>query len=480
MNRLIHRQISRPAPRMVTFRTIQLLGLVGWLWLVGNWAAAEDRQPNIVILYADDWRHDTLGAAGNTIVQTPRLDEFASQGIRFTHHYVTTSICGVSRASLLTGQWMSRHGNRGFAAFQTPWSQTYPGIFREQGYHTGYIGKWHCGPFPQEQFDLGISYSGQHWYQDADGQRIHVTQRNERDAIDFLRKRPTDRPFCLTVAFFAAHAEDGNPQQYLPQTESMELYKDVEIPVPTSARDEYLQRLPAFLAAPQNEGRVRWHWRFDTAEKYQSSMKNYYRLVSEVDATCGRIIDELKRQALWENTIVIFTTDNGYFHGEHGLADKWYPYQESIRVPLIVYDPRMNQAHRGKQCEELTLNVDIAPTLLTSARLPLPPNVQGQDFSWMYLSTPEAIGENPAPRPPWRSDFFYEHPTITNRARIPSSQALVSKTMKYIEWVEYDQVQLFDLAQDPLEIEDQSANPAYGEKLKWQRNRLQELRALAK
>ncbi len=449
------------------------LFLINGLW-------ADNRQPNIVILYADDWRHDTLGIAGNPVVQTPRLDELAQNGVRFTHHYVTTSICGVSRASLLTGQWMSRHGNRGFAAFQTPWSQTYPGIFREHGYHTGYIGKWHCGPFPQEQFDVGISYGGQHWYQDSDGQRVHVTQRNERDALTFLRNRPADKPFCLTVAFFAAHAEDGNPQQYLPQADSAELYKDIDIPIPLTADDRYLQRLPAFLSAPQNEGRIRWHWRFDTAEKYQTSMKNYFRLVTEVDATCGRIVDELHSQNLWENTIVIFTTDNGYFHGEHGLADKWYPYQESIRVPLIVHDPRIVQVHRGKLCDALTLNVDIAPTLLSSAGLPIPESIQGQDFSWMYLNGQSSLQETEAKQLKWRTEFFYEHPTITNRERIPSSLAVVSKSNKFIHWPEFDTEQLFDLANDPQETEDRVTNPAYAEMLQSMRERLNVLQRLAK
>ena len=189
-------------------------------------AAAEVKPRNIVILYADDWRHDTLGCAGNRIVRTPHLDQLARQGIRFTHNCVTTSICGVSRASLLTGQWMSRHGNRAFGAFSTPWAETYPGLLRANGYFVGHVGKWHNGRFPAEHFDYSREYSGAYWMQQADGTRIHVTEKNQRDAIDFLRTRPVGKPFCLTLAFFATHAEDGNPQQYLPQPESMSLYRD--------------------------------------------------------------------------------------------------------------------------------------------------------------------------------------------------------------------------------------------------------------
>jgi arylsulfatase len=310
----------------------------GWIATAAD-VHAETKKPNIVILYADDWRHDTLGCAGNPIVQTPNLDALARQGVRFTHNGVTTSICGVSRATLLTGQWMSRHGCKAFTKFETPFAETYPGLLRANGYHVGHVGKWHNGPFPAKEYDFGRSYMGKHWYQ-VNGREVHVTQRNEEDALEFLKAKPADKPFCLTVAFFATHAEDGHADQYLPQPGSMKLYQDAKIPVPTNATEESWKRLPPFFDKT-NEGRRRWGWRFDTPEKYQTYMKNYYRLATEVDATCGKILAELKKQQLDENTLVIFTTDNGYFHGEHGLADKWYPHQESIRVPLIIRDPRM-------------------------------------------------------------------------------------------------------------------------------------------
>ena len=154
--------------------------------------------------------------------------------MRFTRSYVTTSVCGVSRATLLTRQWMSPHRNKAFQMFETPWAETYPGLLRAKGYFTGHVGKWHNGKFPAANYDFGRSYSGMHWMKQADGTPIHVTQRNENDALEFLRTRPANKPFCLTVAFFATHAEDGNKDQFLPQPESMELYKDVVIPVPSN------------------------------------------------------------------------------------------------------------------------------------------------------------------------------------------------------------------------------------------------------
>ena len=348
-------------------------------------SAIADPPLNILVLYADDWRHDTLGVAGNPVVKTPNLDRLAGEGVRFTYNCVSTSICGVSRASLFTGQYMSRHGNRGFAAFDTPWEETYPGLLRAHGYFVGHVGKWHNGPFPADRFDFGRAYHGTHWIKPEKGRLIHVTQKNENDALEFLRTRPKDQPFCLTVAFFATHAEDNHPLQFLPQPESLALYEDVEIPVPPNASEASWKRLPSFFSE-KNEGRNRWHWRFDTPQKFQSMMKNYYRLATEVDSTCGRVVAELEAQGVLDNTLVIFTTDNGYYHAEHGLADKWYPHQESIRVPLIVSDPRMPKDRRGSTRDDFTLNVDLAPTMLAAAGIAPPPTMQGRDIAPLYLA----------------------------------------------------------------------------------------------
>jgi len=434
-------------------------------------AATPSKPLNIVVLYADDWRHDTLGAAGHPVVKTPHLDRLAKEGMRFTHNCVTTAICGVSRATLLTGQWMSRHGNPAFAMFTTPWAETYPGLLRRNGYHVGHIGKWHNGTFPQDKFDFGRAYSGTHWIREADGTKIHVTQKNENDALEFLRTRPTDKPFVLTLAFFATHAEDQNPLQFLPQPASMELYKDTVIPVPKTSSDEDFKRLPPFIANEQNEGRVRYHWRFDTPEKYQTMMKNYYRLATEVDATCGRVLAALRQQGLLENTLVIFTADNGYFHAEHGLADKWYPYEESIRTPLIVRDPRMPAAQRGQTNDDLTLNVDLAPTFLAAAGIAAPARMQGRDLSSLYLASNA---------PAWRTEFFYEHATIKNIHFIPSSEALVRKDVKYLYWPDFQHEELFDLTADRAETHNLAAAPNQAKTLTGLRSRFAELKAAAK
>lgn len=424
---------------------------------------------NILLLYADDWRHDTLGVAGNPVVKTPVLDELAGKGMRFTENCVTTAICGVSRANLLTGQWMSRHGCRDFKMFKTPMSETYPALLRKNGYFVGHVGKWHNGKFPSKEFDFSNSYYGKHWYE-VNGKRVHVTQRNENDSIKFLNDRPKDQPFCLTVNFFATHAEDSHKDQFLPQPQSMELYKDVKIPVPENATEASWKRLPKFFDE-KNEGRNRWHWRFDTPEKYQRMMKNYYRLATEVDASCGRILAKLKKQGVLENTLVIFTTDNGYYHAEHGLADKWYPHQESIRVPLIIHDPRMAEEKAGSLNGDFTLSVDLAPTILAAAGVEAPERMQGVDMAPLYLADE---------KPEWRDEFFYEHPTLRNADFIPASEALVRRDWKYFYWPEQKIEQLFDIKNDPHEENDLVNDSAYKERLAEMRNRFNELKKAAR
>ena len=368
--------------------------------------------------------------------------------------------------------------------FKTPWAETYPGLLRTNGYWVGHVGKWHNGAFPKERFDFGRSYFGTHWIKrpKTDGNAkgssdntdlVHVTQQNESDALEFLRTRPKDKPFCLTLAFFAAHAEDDNPKQYLPQPGSAALYANDTVPVPETATEDALKRLPPFLQRPANEGRKRWAWRFDTPEKYQTMMKNYYRLCTEVDATCGAVIAELKRQGALDNTLVIFTGDNGYFHGERGLADKWYPYEESIRVPLIVHDPRMPAIARGKTNGDFVLNVDIAPTILSAARVEAPKAMQGRNFAPLYC-------EANRPDPAWREEFFYEHAIISNKDRIPASQALVRHDAKYIYWPDFQYEELFDLKADPQEQKNLIGDPAHAKQLAEMKQRFEKLKAQAK
>eukprot|EP00984_Skeletonema_dohrnii_P018598 scaffold8718_cov110-Skeletonema_dohrnii-CCMP3373.AAC.2 len=445
---------------------------------------------NILLLYADDWTHHTLSSYHqtkplNTILKTPILDALAADGIRFTHNCVTTSVCWISRATLYTGQYMSRHKTTKPCCWSglpktkgqldyvpDNWSElSFYGKLKENGYHVGHAGKWgiHLPFF--KNIDFNVEDDG--WHYRKIGKKLwHITEKNEADALRFLATRPKDKPFFLNVAFFATHAKDSDIRQYMPQESSMEWYKDDTIPIPPTATQEAWEKMPYFFTN-ENEGRTRWGVRYSNYTLHQTMMKNYYRMATEVDAACGAILEELRRQDALNNTVIIFTTDNGNFHSEHGLADKWYPHQESIRVPLIIHDPRMADSVKGTTNDEFTLNIDLAPTILRAAGIPVPDKMHGRDMSELYLS-PD--------RTDWRKEFFYEHPVINTKRYVPASEALVRKDYKYMYWPDYKYEQLFDLKVDPGEIDDlfHSTNPEHKQQLDYMRERFNELKHLVK
>jgi arylsulfatase A-like enzyme len=246
----------------------------------------------------------------NPLIHSPVIDqEIAGKGIRFTHNCVTTSICGVSRATFVSGQWMSQHGTKRTVDLIRPWEELFPSFLKKAGYHIGYCGKDGVYPFHGEKYDFARFYSGYHIRESEDGGR-HITQRAQADALEFLQKRPRDKPFYLTMGFFATHAVDGDPRQYIPMNESMALYQDTVVPIPITGTEESWKKMPPFFNE-RNEGRKRWHWRFDEAQKHQSMMKNLYRLITEVDTTIGHVVKELEEQGAMNDTLIIFTTDNG-------------------------------------------------------------------------------------------------------------------------------------------------------------------------
>ncbi|KAL3798289.1 hypothetical protein HJC23_000203 [Cyclotella cryptica] len=317
-------------------------------------------------------------------------------------------------------------------------------LLSRNGYHVGHAGKWGVYlPWPKN-VHFNVEDDGWHYRQIGD-KLWHITEKNEADALRFLVTRPRDKPFFLNVAFFATHAKDSDARQYMPQNASMSLYENDTIPIPPTGTAEAWSKMPPFFTE-SNEGRTRWRARFKNFTLHQSMMKNYYRMATEVDSACGAILEELRRQDALNNTVIIFTTDNGNFHSEHGLADKWYPHQESIRVPLIVRDPRMKEEMRGTTNDAFTLNIDLAPTILGAAGIPPPEEYMGRDMAQLYL--------DPMAKEGWRTEFFYEHPVISKASYIPSSEALVRKDYKYMYWPDFDYEQLFDLVKDPGELED--------------------------
>lgn len=433
-------------------------------------------RPNVIFILADDLRWDTLRHAGNPIVETPNIDALAKQGVRFTNSFVTTSICCVSRATLLCGQYERRHGIGDFEKAFTPeqWEQTYPALLRAAGYHTGFIGKFGVGNAKAiaamaAEFDYWRGLPGQAgpFIDPKDPSRTHATARFGEQALEFIRNAPADKPMCLSLSFSAPHARDGKPREFEPDSRDEARYADSEVTVPLKASERFFEQLPP--VAKNSEGRVRWTRRFDTPERFKQTVRDYLRLMAGIDREVGRIRQLLEERGLAKNTVIIFTSDNGFFFGERGLADKWLMYEESIRVPLIVYDPRLPSARRGTMVDQLALNIDIAPTLLEVAEVKAPTAMQGK--SLMPLLSAQVVSD-------WRTDFFYEHHFGERRPQpIPATEGVRGTRWKYTRWTSAEPVfeELFDLDADPGEIRNLAGEDKYQMQLERLRARWREL-----
>jgi arylsulfatase A-like enzyme len=431
------------------------------------------KRPNIIFLLTDDQRWDALGVNGNTLIQTPHLDRLADHGLNFTNAYVTTSICMVSRASILTGQYMSRHGINDFhqSISAEALQKTYPFMLKKEGYRIGFVGKYGVGnpkDQPKELFDF---WAGTPMHQpnyetiDADGDSIHYTDLLSNGISDFIKMSTSAKPFCLLVSFKSPHSQDGDARQFIPKKKYEDLYNDIEIPEPYTAKPQYWDSLPDFFHTEENIARNRWKLRFDTPEKYQKSVKNYYRLITGVDDAVGKMIAQLKKQGLEKNTIIIFMGDNGFYLGEHGLAGKWFGHEESIRVPLFIYDPR-NSAESGN-IEKIALNIDIAPTILGYAGIKPPFEMQGVDLVKLVKGQ---IAD--------RKQFFYEH-TFQGSPQLPKVEGVVSPILKYMYYPEHDYEELFDLKKDPYEINNLVNDSGYSKILQEQRGLYRKLKKKA-
>lgn len=447
-------------------------------WMAVNvWAQAETlsaSRPNIIFLLADDFRWDALGHRGNPIVQTPHLDELARNGVVFENAFTTTSICAVSRATFLTGQWMRRHNIKDFAKGLTPeqWRQTYPALLRQAGYYVGFVGKIGVGDgstlaLAEQQFDDWRGHAGQgplDFIDPNDPTRTHETAKLGTHAVEFVQQAPKDRPFCLSVSFSAVHARDRRPREFQPDERDEALYADTVIPLPPTATEEAFRKLPDFVQ--KSEGRTRWHWRFGEPEKAQRILRDYYRLITGLDREVGRLREAVAARGDAANTIFIFCGDNGFALGDRGLADKWFMYEESLRIPALIYDPRAPQSARGRRVTALVVNADFSPTLAELGGVTPPAIMQGRSLvPWLH-------GETPAD---WRTDFFYEHHTFPQI--IPPSEGVRSESWKYIRWIGREPVveELFHLSKDPLEQKNLAADPAYQSELERWRSRWQEL-----
>ena len=471
--------------------------------------AADDpaQKPNIVFILADDMRWDAMSCAGNPVLKTPALDRLAAGGTRFANMFVTTSICAVSRSSILTGQYARRHGVNDFATPIGNLDATYPMLLRGGGYYVGFIGKWGIAAASREYFqkcaatfDFWAGDMGQssYWHERtcnyvtnngttartnffcscppaarrADGcgpngphpalkDPVHAeTEFMPAKIRSFLDQRDPAKPFCLSVSLKAPH---GPWRGYAPQFAKD--FTGVDIPGRGNVSLAEALRQPTFLRqsleAPRGLQLVK------NPEQRNELLHQYYRLIEGLDSCVSGILQELQQRGLADNTVIVFTSDNGHFAAEHGFFGKWFMHEESLRVPLLICDPRVPAAHRGQTATGLALNIDIAPTLLSLAGLPTPAVMQGQSLL-PVLRAPEAS---------IHSEFFYEHlyhhaPKPPNH--IEPSEGIRTLDWKYISWLDQtgpDREELYNLHDDPLEMKNLVTDPSHQQQLDQLRKR---------
>lgn len=427
-------------------------------------------QPNIVFFFADDQTTSTLGCYGNDVVQTPNIDALAERGTRFNNAFVSHSICWVSRTTILTGLTGRSYGMPGNRDQAKPdaVATLYSDILREHGYRTGYFGKWHAkmpkGYRQTDHFDEFEAIGRNPFYKkQPDGSLRHETEVIVDRGIEFVKSQPKDKPFALNMWFNACHAEDGDRRPgigHFAWPRAVDgMYDDIQIAAPRLNAPEIFNALPDFLKTTIN--RERFFWRWNTDKKYQTNIRAYYRMVSGIDGAIGRFVAALEEAGVAENTIIVYSADNGYYMGNRGLAGKWSHFEESLRVPLIVADPRVSKDEKGKATDAIALNLDLPATFLDWAGVEVPARYQGHSLK------PIVSEEKPDD---WRTESFHEHFAVRNR--IPAFEGLRNERFKYVRYVDHDQTEfLHDLKNDPDELVNLAGDAAHADTLKAMRDR---------
>jgi arylsulfatase A-like enzyme len=423
--------------------------------------AAEPRRPNILFIFTDDHAAHAISAYGSKVNTTPHLDRLAAGGARFTNSFVTNSICTPSRATLLTGQYSHVNGVPVFNRFDGSRDHVAKRL-QAAGYHTGVIGKWHLGSEPTG-FDRWIILPGQGAYiaptflVPAGKLTVagHTTDIIGDMGVEFLRTRPKDKPFFLMLHHKAPH------RNWQPDERNREKFKDATFPEPPTLFDDYATR-PAAL--PENkqtiardltpksdlkrdppaglEGKdlIRW--------KYNRYMQDYLACVQGVDDNVGKLLDALDREGISDETVVIYTTDNGWYLGDLGLYDKRFMYEPGLRTPLIARGPGIRQ---GITPPQFVANIDLAPTFLDLAGLPVPESMQGRSLG------PLLRGEPPAD---WRTSVYYRYYHSPGHHNTQAHYGVRTATHKLIYYWNKDAYELFDLVSDPHEQRNLLFDPA--------------------
>ena len=413
---------------------------------------------NVVYILSDDHRYDVMSFLGHPWVETPAMDAMAREGVYFENAMVTTALCSPSRASVLTGQYMHKHGVVHNNVLPNAGSIFFPQYLQASGYTTGFFGKWHMGGHsdnPQPGFDRWVSFRGQghyyppeklpNWSLNVDGmtvpQKGYITDELTDYAIEWLNSsvKQKDKPFFMYLSHKGVHG------MFHPAERHAGRYKDKPLPVPSTMADteENYAGKPLWLKNQRNS----WHG-VEFAYHEDTNIAEHYRLYCEallsVDESIARVRQWLSDNGLSENTLVMYMGDNGFQWGEHGLIDKRTAYEASIRVPLLGVCPKLWKP--GTVVTDVVANIDIGPTVLAAAGLQTPQHMDGQSFLKL------AAGKQPSSA--WRKNMLYEYYWEYNFPHTPTTFALRTDRYKFIQYHGiWDLDELYDLKNDPNETQ---------------------------
>lgn len=482
---------------------LQLLSLGGIGTMLPNCSRRSSKRPNILFVMTDDHTHTQMGNAGDPILKTPALDRLANEGVRFKNFFCTNSLCAPSRATILSGCFSNVHGimgnseAAGVAEVMNPSLPTFPQLLQSNGYQTGLVGKWHLPHLPRG-FDHYAALPHQGVYFDPDfienGERKqrkgYVTDVITDLAVDFLDNINSNDPFCLV------YQQKGPHRPFTPAPRHKDLFNDFDFPYPATFDDDYSTRIIAEKAKDMRL-EISLADDYDDLPKdlspeqkkqwiYQRFVKDHYRAMISIDEGLERILDILDQRDIADQTLVIYTSDNGFYLGEHGWYDKRFMYEPSIRVPLLIRYP---EGFEPKKVDDhMIMNVDIAPTILDFAGVSIPKNMQGKSLK--PLLTLEDTN--------WRESIYYSYyentwATLRDFERedlsdpsfehftahlIGPHRGIRTDRYKLIEYYsESDYWEFFDLQEDPYELNNLYSNEIYLEKineLKLQLRRSQE------
>ena len=464
-------------------------------WLISFCATAQKR-PNIIIILSDDHAYQAISAYGNQLVNTPGIDRIANEGALFQKAYVTNSICGPSRAVIITGKYSNKNGFKDNEHSRFDGSQnTFIKELTKSGYQTAWIGKWHLETMPQgfTHWQIlpgqGSYYNPDFLKMDSSKVRIegYVANVIEDLAEDWMDHRDTSQPFCLVIGHKNTH------RTWIPDTMDMGRYDHITFPLPATFYDDYEGRKAAAVQDmtiahtmimgydlkmfPTNEdagkdGNIArmnpaQRAKFDayyrpiykdlqsknlsgndlTEWKFQRYMKDYFATAASLDRNIGRTLDYLDAHDLDDHTIVIYISDQGFFMGEHGWFDKRWMYEESFRTPMVMRYPGVIRP--GTVVQDFVMNVDLAPTLLDAARVPVPSDMQGASFLPLFKDK----------KAQWR-DAMYYHYYENGEHKVSPHFGIRTQRYKLIRFYKrVDAWELYDLQKDPKEM-----NNLYGQK----------------